>query len=416
MDFFTVTNGGNSFVTTPTIELIGGGGSGAVLKPIIDNEVIQAIEVINPGKGYSSTPAVQAKITHSFVGLTSNSTLNFPYDTKIPTGTKVVLKELDGNLPTPLQPNIVYYAIAATIQNGLGSNQIRLATTNTNAVDNIFVTFTGPATLGSNGTSTFVLETTDLGDQITVTMIPGTFSVGEKLYQGTSTDSFSAIGEVKYWDPKGRILSVEASQGEFAKGQPVFGLQTKAFGEIHDFERALATFTVSPIATATAEFKRTTGILDLNEQRIYDSDKYQEFSYVIDSPINIRQWKNQIKSSAHPAGFKVFGNQVVSQSAFKRYRRRSFNNPSNPDPNTWFEERFGDENQSFNGTTFFTPKPSASNVGKLLRLKTLFWVNQTILLPFLQTFLSVVSNFWTLERSLLLSLRSLTRLKIELSP
>ena len=196
-------------------------------------------------------------------------------------------------------------------------------------------------------------------------MIPGTFSVGEKLYQGTSTDSFSAIGEVKYWDPKGRILSVEASQGEFSKGQPVFGLQTKAFGEIHDFERALATFTVSPIATATAEFKRTTGILDLNEQRIYDSDKYQEFSYVIDSPINIRSWKNQIKSSAHPAGFKVFGNQVVSQSAFKRYRRRSFNNPSNPDPNTWFEERFGDENQSFNGTTFFTPKPSASNVGKL---------------------------------------------------
>ena len=369
VDFFTVTNGGNSFVTTPTIELIGGGGSGAVLKPIIDNEVIQAIEVINPGKGYSSTPAVQAKITHSFVGLTSNSTLNFPYNTKIPTGTKVVLRELDGNLPTPLQPDIVYYAIAASIQNGLGSNQIRLATTNTNAVDNIFVTFTGPATLGSNGTSTFVLETTDLGDQITVTMIPGTFSVGEKLYQGTSTDSFSAIGEVKYWDPKGRILSVEASQGEFAKGQPVFGLQTKAFGEIHDFERALATFKVSPIATATAEFKRTTGILDLNEQRIYDSDKYQEFSYVIDSPINIRQWKNQIKSSAHPAGFKVFGNQVVSQSAFKRYRRRSFNNPSNPDPNTWYEERFGDENQSFNGTTFFTPKPSASNVGKLSKIE-----------------------------------------------
>ena len=368
VDFFTITNGGNSFVTTPTIELIGGGGSGAILKPIIDNEVIQAIEVINPGKGYSSTPTVQAKITHSFVGLVSNSTINFPYDTKIPTGTKVVLKELDGSLPTPLEPDIVYYAIAATTQNGLASNQIRLATTNVNAVDGTFVTFTGPATLGNNGTATFVLETTDLGDQITVTMIPSTFSVGEKLYQGTSTDSFSAIGEVKYWDPKGRILSVEASRGEFIKGQPVFGLQTKAFGEIHDFERALATFKVSPIATATAEFKRTTGILDLNEQRIYDSDKYQEFSYVIDSPINIKEWKNQIKSSAHPAGFKVFGNQVISQAAFKRYRRRSFNNPSNPDPNTWFEERFGDENQSFNGTTFFTPKPSASNVGKLSKI------------------------------------------------
>ena len=78
---------------------------------IIDNEVIQAITVANPGKGYSSTPAVQARITHSFVPLQSNSTLNFPYDTKIPVGTKVQLLEVDGTLPPPLVANTTYYAI-----------------------------------------------------------------------------------------------------------------------------------------------------------------------------------------------------------------------------------------------------------------------------------------------------------------
>ena len=109
-------------------------------------------------------------------------------------------------------------------------------------------------------------------------MTPGSFFVGEKLYQGSSTDSFSALGTVKAWDPKGRVLSVEIELGEFALNQPVFGLQSNAFGEIHDFERSVANFTVSPIATATAEFKRTTGILDLNDQRLYDSDRYQEFS------------------------------------------------------------------------------------------------------------------------------------------
>ena len=30
---------------------------------------------------------------------------------------------------------------------------------------------------------------------------------------------------------------------------------------------------------------------------------------------------------------------------------------------------FGDENKSFNGTTFFVPKPSASNTGKLARIE-----------------------------------------------
>ena len=369
VDFFTVTNGGYSFVTKPTIELVGGGGSGAVMDAIIDNEVIQAITIANPGKGFSSTPAVQARITHSFVPLQSNSTLNFPYDTKIPIGTEVQLIEVDGTLPSPLVANTTYFAIEPTLANGLASNQLKLAATLSDALDGTAITITSPPSIGSNGTATFNLTTTDLGDQITVTMTPASFFIGEKLYQGSSTDSFSALGTVKAWDPKGRVLSVEAELGEFALNQPVFGLQSNAFGEIHDFDRSIANFTVSPIATATAEFKRTTGILDLNDQRLYDSDRYQEFSYVVNSPINVKQWKNQFKNSAHPAGFKVLGTQVVSQSAFKRYQRRSYYNPSNPDPNSWWEQRFGDENLSFNGTTFFVPKPSASNTGKLSRIE-----------------------------------------------
>ena len=369
VDFFTVTNGGYSFVTKPTIELVGGGGSGAVMDAIIDNEVIQAITIANPGRGFSSTPAVQARITHSFVPLQSNSTLNFPYDTKIPVGTKVQLLEVDGTLPSPLVANTDYFAISPTIANGLASNQLKLADNLSDALDGTAITLTSPPSIGDGGTATFNLTTTDLGDQITVTMTPASFFIGEKLYQGSSTDSFSALGTVKAWDPKGRVLSVEVEVGEFALNQPVFGLQSNAFGEIHDFDRSVANFTVSPIATATAEFKRTTGILDLNDQRLYDSDRYQEFSYVVNSPINVKQWKNQFKNSAHPAGFKVLGTQVVSQSAFKRYQRRSFYNPSNPDTFDWWEQRFGDENASFNGTTFFVPKPSASNTGKLSRIE-----------------------------------------------
>ena len=372
VDFFTVTNGGYAFVTKPTIELVGGGGSGAVLNPIIDNEVIQAITIVSAGKGYSSTPDVQARMTHSFVALQSNSTLNFPYNTKIPLGTKVQLVEIDGTLPAPLATNTDYYVVAATIANGLADNQVKLATTEVNAINGTTITITAPPAIGPGGTSTFNLTTTDLGDSITVSMTPASFAIGEKLYQGTSTDSYSALGEVKAWDPKGRILSVEIERGEFSIGQPVFGLQSKAFGEIHEFDRSIANFTVSPIATATAEWKRTTGILDLNEQRIYDSDRYQEFSYVVNSPINVKNWKNQFKTSAHPAGFKVLGTQTVTQSAFKRYNRKSYYNPANPDPNDWWEERFGPSDQSFNGTTYFVPKPSASNTGKLAKIQNFF--------------------------------------------
>ena len=372
VDFFTVTNGGYSFVSTPTIEFVGGGGSGFEAKVNVDNEVIQSIDVVNPGKGFSSTPDVLARVTHQFTPLTSNSTLNFPYNTKIPTGTKVTLVEVDGTLPAPLLTDTTYYAIAPTTANGLGSNQMLLATTLANAVSGVAITLTGVASVGNGGTATFQLTTTDLGDNISVTLTPASFAVGEKVYQGVSTASFNAVGIVKAWDPFGRILSVEVQSGEFELNQPVFGLETKAFGEIHDFDKADATFQVSPIATATAQFKRTTGILDLNEQRLYDSDRFQEFSYVVSSPINVKEWKNQFKTTAHPAGFKVLGTQVISQTAFKRYNASSFYNPANPDPNNWWVQRNGNEYQSFNGTTFFTPKPSASNAGKLSTIQNYF--------------------------------------------
>ena len=131
--------------------------------------------------------------------------------------------EIDGTLPAPLVTNQIYYAIAPTLANGLASNQLKLATTLANALAGASVTITSPPSIGSGGTSTFKLTTTDLGDEITVSMTPASFAIGEKVYQGSSIDSFSAQGIVKAWDSKGRVLSVEVEVGEFALNQPVFG-------------------------------------------------------------------------------------------------------------------------------------------------------------------------------------------------
>ena len=84
---------------------------------------------------------------------------------------------------------------------------------------------------------------------------------------------------------------MEIIEGDFLPGEPVFGEESAAFGEIHAFDRADATFNVSPISTSAEGWSRTTGFLDVNEQRIYDSNRFQEYSYEISSPINISKWK-----------------------------------------------------------------------------------------------------------------------------
>ena len=366
IDYLEVTDGGANFVAVPEIVLTGGSGSLFVLQPIIENEVIQSVEVRNSGRGFLSAPTVNAKITHNWVGLKSNSTLNFPYNAKIPTGTKVTLNEIIGTFPSPLVTNTTYFAIAANTNNGLADNQIRLATTQANAIAGTFIVFTGDPVGDANGLTQFTLSSTDLGDVITAFMKPANFLVGERVYQGTSTTSYTAFGIIKNWDRGGRVLSVEIIEGDFVVGEPVFGEESSAFGEIHAFDRAQATFNVSPISTSAEGWQRTTGFLDVNEQRIYDSNRFQEYSYEISSPINIKKWKNPLKFAAHPAGFKVLGTQVILESSAKVYRSKSTlnQNYSPSEPWSWWVPSPQSSVETFNGTTYVFPKPSAKSTGK----------------------------------------------------
>ena len=365
IDYFDVINGGANFVSTPEIVLVGGSGSLYQFNPIIENEVIQSIEVINPGRGFLSGPTVEAKVTHSWVGLKSNSSLNFPYNTKIPTSAKVTLTETSGQFPSPLAENTTYYAISNITNTALASNQIQLAATLADSIAGTPITFTSdPVGDQSTGQTIFSLSTSDLGDNIVAYMKPATFSVGERIYQGSSIASYTAYGFVKNWDAFGRVVSVEIQEGEFKVGEPVFGEETSAFGQIHAFSRADAVFDVSPISISASGWERTTGFLDINEQRLYDSDRYQEFSYDISSSININEWKNPLKFAAHPAGFKVVGTQELSQTARKAYRPKPTLNPST-NQFDWWVPGTNTLNKTFNGTTYVIPKPSAKNTGKL---------------------------------------------------
>ena len=214
IDYLDVTDGGSNFVAIPEIVLTGGSGSLFVLEPIIENEVIQSVEVRNAGEVSYLFPTVNAKITHNWVALKSNSTLNFPYNAKLPTGTKVTLNENIGTFPNPLadQYNILRYCNSS---NGLANNQIRLATTQANAIGGTYITFTGDPIGDANGLTEFTLSSTDLGDIITAYMRPASFLVGERVYQGTSTTTYTAFGIIKGWDSRGRILSVEIIEGDF---------------------------------------------------------------------------------------------------------------------------------------------------------------------------------------------------------
>ncbi len=54
----TVTNGGTGYTAAPTVNLTGGGGSGATAVAVLDGDKVSAINITSPGTGYTSAPTV----------------------------------------------------------------------------------------------------------------------------------------------------------------------------------------------------------------------------------------------------------------------------------------------------------------------------------------------------------------------
>lgn len=54
----TITNGGSSYETAPTVGFTGGGGTGAAATATVTDGVVTALTITNKGTGYTSAPTV----------------------------------------------------------------------------------------------------------------------------------------------------------------------------------------------------------------------------------------------------------------------------------------------------------------------------------------------------------------------
>jgi hypothetical protein len=54
----TVTDGGLGYASAPSVQIVGGGGTGAEAVATVENGVVTWVEVFNPGRGYTGTPTV----------------------------------------------------------------------------------------------------------------------------------------------------------------------------------------------------------------------------------------------------------------------------------------------------------------------------------------------------------------------
>lgn len=258
----TVTEGGSNY-TNPVVVITDGDGQGARFKPSVTNGKISIISVENAGKGYTYKPTVEIIESDAELYVDSN-TIGVPQSIKI-------------------------------VRNG-GAFHL-------------------DKTVASSFTSHFAVALKRPSSTETI----GVFQRGEVVTQTNSAgrEVFRAV--VSEFKVGTNLLKLKQLQGIVRNNFPIVSVSNPTNRAA---VKAVYSSTLTENITSSYDnagfYNSARGKVSDRSQRITDSFFYQDYSYVVKSRTPIDQWRDLIKSTTHPAGFKLFGQVDIETDANTR--------------------------------------------------------------------------------------------------
>ena len=258
----TVTEGGSNY-TNPVVVITDGDGQGARFKPSVTNGKISIISVENAGKGYTYKPTVEIIESDAELYVDSN-TIGVPQSIKI-------------------------------VRNG-GAFHL-------------------DKTVASSFTSHFTVALKRPSSTETI----GVFQRGEVVTQTNSAgrEVFRAV--VSEFKVGTNLLKLKQLQGIVRNNFLIVSVSNPTNKAA---VKAVYSSTLTENITSSYDnagfYNSARGKVSDRSQRITDSFFYQDYSYVVKSRTPIDQWRDLIKSTTHPAGFKLFGQVDIETDANTR--------------------------------------------------------------------------------------------------
>ncbi|MGA1433027.1 MAG: YHYH protein, partial [Candidatus Nanopelagicaceae bacterium] len=142
----------------------------------------------------------------------------------------------------------------------------------------------------------------------------GNFRKGETIIQVIDGVEV-ARAVVSEWRFGSNLLKVDRVTGIFRENQIVKSSSTPTSGTIKSIFVSTFTEEIVGFYDNIGYYKSDRGKLGVSNQKILDSFFYQDYSYVVKSKTPIDQWRDLIKSTTHPAGFKLFGQVDIEATA-----------------------------------------------------------------------------------------------------
>ena len=158
------------------------------------------------------------------------------------------------------------------------------------------------STLLSEYTGSYAFAVTGYGDN--------NYLNGEVVTQKEG-NTIVARGIVRDWREGSNILKISKIEGKFRNNLPIVAEVSKTTSIIKNVYVSVFDVDIQPYSDNTGSFRSDRGKLGVSNQRLIDSFFYQDYSYVVKSRTTIDNWRELVKETTHPAGFKVFGEVII---------------------------------------------------------------------------------------------------------
>ena len=152
--------------------------------------------------------------------------------------------------------------------------------------------------------------------QFNITVATNQFSIGEDVSTGDK------IGTVVAWNEDNKYLKV-LSNDTFNAGESINGSSSKSIAIIEQTTKFNSVFNIDSDSQFRSGFRKETGKLNTELQKLADNDYYQTFSYSLNSTIDYNTWKDPVNSLGHTVGFKNFADVSIVSTASTDDKNRS---------------------------------------------------------------------------------------------
>jgi len=164
-------------------------------------------------------------------------------------------------------------------------------------------------TVASSITSNYILSVKPISGDLP------TYRRGEIVVQKINNVEVSRA-RVSEWRDGSNLLKVENVTGIIRQDVAITSiLRSEVTATVTNIFVTVFDEQISSFYDNLGFYQSDKGKLGVSNQKITDSFFYQDYSYVVKSKTSIEQWRDLIKSTTHPAGFKLFGQVDIEATA-----------------------------------------------------------------------------------------------------